>query len=314
MPIVPSRSREIQERVAELASTSPGVRESAIARLTLLGERAVQPLIETLRAGSPVARLGAIKVLEQLNAPRALPALLGQLTAVESEIVAAAAAAIAGLGGAKAVGPLSKALGHEDAQARAAAADALAKLFATGVEEALEPLVGTLLDGKADERLRRIAERALSRLPARELRAIRARINNSPPAPLPPTATITSLHRELQGVSDTAAAIRLHQALAERGSRIALYDLRERLEARPAKSAEALLDIAARIGDASLVASIVSLAADRTALTAACADALAAIVSREKLRRTHRLVKAVRPEHRAILDGLWSRAARKPRP
>jgi len=299
--------------VAELASASPGVRESAIARLTLLGERAVQALLETLRSGSPVPRLGAIKVLEQLRAPRALPALLGQLGASEGEIVAAAAAAIVGLGSAKAVAPLSTALNHANSEARAAAADALAKLFAAGVEEALEPLVETLLGHKADERLRRIAERALSRLPARELRTIRARLNDAPSAPLPGTTT-TALHRELQGVTDAAAAVRLHQALAERGSRIALYDLRERLDARPAKAAEPLLEVAARIGDASLVASIAALAADRTALTGACAEALAAIVSREKLRKTHRGVKAVRPEHRRILDGLWSRAARKPRP
>ncbi len=340
MPIVPSRSREIQERLAELGSARPASRDSAIARLTLLGERAVEPLLETLRLGSPVARMGAIKVLEQLRPARALPALLAQLSAGEGEIVAAAAGAIAALGSAKAVVPLSKALSHEDAEAKAAVASALAKLFTSGVEEALEPLVRTLLDGRADERLRLIAERALSRLPGRELRAIRARLGGagrrrpsrptsgapklpSEPAPdvdallaaLPKgAAAVTALHRALETVTDASAAVRLHQALAQRGSRIALYALRESLEARPPRAAAALLEVAAQIGDASLVASIVALAADRTALTGPCADALAAIVSREKLRKTHRGVKAVRPEHRKILDGLWSRAARKARP
>lgn len=319
MPIVPSRSREIEARLAELASTAPAARDSAIARLTLLGERAVGPLVETLRLGSPLARLGALKVLEQLRSPRALPALLEQLGVGEGDLAAAAAGAIAALGGAKAIAPLSKALTHKDAEARAAAADALAKLFASGIEEALEPLVETLLDGKADERLRRTAERALSRLPARELRAIRARLSEagrSRPAPdlealvaaLPKGAAVTVLHRALAGLVDAGAAARLHQALAERGSRIALYDLRERLDARPARLAETLLQVAARIGDASLLPSIVALAADRTALTGPCVEALAAIVRREKLRKTHRLVKAVRQEHRKLLDGMWARA------
>ncbi len=344
MPIVPSRSREIQERLAELGSASAATRDSAAARLTLLGERSVAPLIESLRRSSPLARLGAIKVLGRLRAPRALPALLEQLGDREGRLVAAAAGAIATLGGASAVAALSRVLSHGEAEARAGAARALAKLFVGGVEEALEPLVTTLLDAKADEPLRRTADKALSRLPPRELHAIRARLAEAadeiarngraggadaaarrrfPGTPdidallaSPPrgAAAVPALHRALSGLKDAEAASRLHRALAERGSRIALYDLRERLEARPARAAEALLEIAGRIGDASLLAAIVALAVDRTALTGPCADALAAIVSRERLRKTQRLVKTVRPEHRKVLDGLWARAMRRAGP
>ncbi len=339
MPIVPSRSREIEARLTELASTAPAARDSAIARLTLLGERAVGPLVEVLRLGSPVARLGAIKVLEQLRSPRALPGLIAQLADGDGKLVSAAAVAIATLRDAKAVAPLVRALTHQDPAARAGAASALASLLSSNVDEALEPLLETLLDPNADERLRGVAGQALSHLPARELRALRARVAEAAderrrpaeaagvppkrrrqPAPdvsgllasLPRgAAALTALHRALQATSDAGAAARLHQALAERGSRIALYDLRERLDARPARAAEALLEAAARIGDASLVPSIVALAADRTALTGPCADALAAIVSREKLRKSHHFVKAVPQAHRKLLDGLWSRAMRR---
>ena len=49
MPIVPSRSRQIQELVAALAAASAAERESAEARLRLLGARAVLPLVAALR-------------------------------------------------------------------------------------------------------------------------------------------------------------------------------------------------------------------------------------------------------------------------
>ena len=65
-----------------------------------------------------------------------------------------------------------------------------------------------------------------------------------------------------------------------------------------------------RVGDASFVAAIARLAHDAPAHTEACVGALAAIVRRERLKKTHRLVKAVRAEHRAVLDGLWAKAGR----
>jgi len=113
-----------------------------------------------------------------------------------------------------------------------------------------------------------------------------------------------------------AAALRartaLHEALAALDSRAALYDLREALESRPAMPA--LLRAAGRVGDASVVPALARAVAEDPALLEPCADALAAIVAREKLRRTGAALKAVRPEHRPAFDLLWARAkARTPR-
>ena len=100
----------------------------------------------------------------------------------------------------------------------------------------------------------------------------------------------------------------IHEALAALDSRVALYDLRETIEARPRAVMPALLRAASRIGDASVVPALARVVAEDTALLDGCADALAAIVARERLRRTSAALKAVRPEHRTAFDLLWERA------
>ena len=127
---------------------------------------------------------------------------------------------------------------------------------------------------------------------------------------------IPELVRALEGLGPlrgaSAASLRaraaLHEALAALDSRVALYDLREALEARPRAVLPALLRAAARIGDASVVPALARAVAEETALLDACAEALAAIVEREKLRKTSAAVKAVRPEHRTAFSLLWERA------
>jgi len=106
----------------------------------------------------------------------------------------------------------------------------------------------------------------------------------------------------------------LHEALAALGSRVALFDLRESIAAHPRAAMPALLRAASRIGDASLAPALARAVAEDEALLDACAGTLAAIVARERLRRTSAALKSVRPEHRAALDLLWERARRKAPP
>ena len=103
---------------------------------------------------------------------------------------------------------------------------------------------------------------------------------------------------------------RLHVALAARDSRIALFDLREMLRARPVRALDSLLAAAARVGDDTVVPALVGLAAEGPALLEACAEPFAAITRRTKLRRTSAAFKSVRPQHRPALDALWERAGR----
>jgi hypothetical protein len=109
-------------------------------------------------------------------------------------------------------------------------------------------------------------------------------------------------------VTSLRARAALHEGLAALESRVALHDLREAIGAHPRAVMPALLGAAGRVGDASVVPSLARAVAEDAALLDGCARALAAIVARERLRRTSAVFKAVRPEHRAALDLLWERA------
>jgi hypothetical protein len=100
----------------------------------------------------------------------------------------------------------------------------------------------------------------------------------------------------------------LHEALAALGSRVALFDLRETIAAHPRAAMPALLRAASRIGDTSLVPALARAAAEDATLLDECAGALAAIVARERLRKSSAALRSVRPEHRAALELLWERA------
>ena len=106
----------------------------------------------------------------------------------------------------------------------------------------------------------------------------------------------------------------IHEALAALDSRVALYDLREAIATRPQTVMPALLRVAGRVGDGSLVPVLARAVAEETAWLDACAEALAAIVAREKLRKTSAACRSVRPEDRSAFLLLWEAAiAGRPR-
>lgn len=345
MPIVPSRSRQIQELVAALAAASAAERESAEARLRLLGARAVLPLVAALQASDPATRKGALHVLERLEDARARSAVLGAAADPDASVAHAAVVALARRTDADAVRAEERALRHADASVRREAARGLAAAFAAGSVEATESVLSLLEDREAEEGLRLIALEAVARLPDGERRGVLRRLGTlegelarrvaalrgeAPPqvrllaeialevdaAPAGPES-VPRLHDALRRLAALPAGeawalrLRVHRELVARESRIALYDLREMLEQRPAGDAEAVLDLVGRIGDASFVPALARLAHEAPAHTAACVEALAALLHRERFKKTHRAVKAVRPEHRAELDGLWARAEKR---
>jgi HEAT repeat protein len=108
---------------------------------------------------------------------------------------------------------------------------------------------------------------------------------------------------------------RIHVALAALDSRLALFDLREMLRARPVRALPSLLDAAAKVGDASVALALAALAAEGASLLDLCAPPFAAIVRRHRLRASHASFKSARPEHREALRQLFERAeATKPGP
>lgn len=330
--------------MAALAAPGAAERDSAVARLELIGSRAILALVDTLRTGSENAREGAVLVLGRSDDPRARKAVLAAVADAAASVAGHAVAILARRPDAAAARALAAGLRHTDAGVRRAAAKALAAAFAFGVAEATEPVVDLLLDERTDEDSRLAALEAVAGLPSRQRRPLLARVEGATgslgrrlaalrgeAAPearrvaeiaagldqLPSGAkAVPALHERLKRIAEVPADVegawelrlRLHRELAGRDSRIALYDLREMLEHRPPRDVSLLLDLAARLGDASFVPALAALAHDAPKATDGCVAALAALMQRERLNKSHRSVKAVPARHRAALDALWHKA------
>jgi hypothetical protein len=100
----------------------------------------------------------------------------------------------------------------------------------------------------------------------------------------------------------------VHAALAALDSRIALFDLRQMLVTPAPRALPLLLRAAAAIGDGSLVPPLARLSNERPDTLEACAHAFAAIVRRERLRRTSAPLRTVRAQDRPVLEVLWEKA------
>jgi hypothetical protein len=107
----------------------------------------------------------------------------------------------------------------------------------------------------------------------------------------------------------TAARAAVHVALANRGSRLALYDLRESLQASVPLPIEFVPALAA-VGDASCLEAIAGAHArtKQSAWRNELAGAFQAIVAREKLTRRHAAVKKIAHRSARTLAELWPRA------
>jgi hypothetical protein len=203
-------------------------------------------------------------------------------------------------------------------EAASAPKDAFLSLFGRPVGSGREGVerVSEALDRLKPEdasRLERELERTSDPASVRLLADALARIGGTSSIPVLGRALERLSQPEDDEQAQAARAVakgRLHLALAARDSRIALFDLREMLQARPVRALHPLLQAAARVGDATLVPALAALVAESPALLDACAEAFEAIVRRAKLRRTSAVMKSVRPSHRAALEALWACAGR----
>lgn len=343
MPIVASRSGDIQSLIAQLGDPRGARRDSAVARLTLLGARALPPLLASLPAAAAVARLGTLNVLASLHDSKALPAVLPLLDDPDERVACLAAEVAASLPDPRAIGPLSRALASSRPSLRRAAASALVALHAAGVVEALAPLLERLLDEREEAILRGLALDAVFLLRPRQRKPILERLGEPAnpelarriarlrhPLPAEPEAenadmtapegpaAILRLRRLIDELGERVAAgepagriaeakARAHLALAALGSRIAVHDLREMLEARPCLAAAKLLEAAKLLADPTLLPCVVGLAAESPAHFDACTAVFATVVTRGKLRRNSRALKPVKSRHQPALERLWRR-------
>jgi hypothetical protein len=255
MPITPSSSTEVRALIAALSSADEVKRESAVARLAIMGPRAVDRLVAAYASADRDTRLMILRVAESIGDARTLAISLSAMNEGGDLAVAAAGALRTLLNG-----PVE-----------------------TAATRALDGLVASALDGSAERRVRMAAFEALQEMPA-DIRnrvaqalgadadpAVQAGIADVPRgaaaadavwqdavdgqlpedpaafreavrtrAAAAPLNTLQKLvdavrAREAESASpartDAWRHIRggLHQALALRGSRVAVYDLRETL-------------------------------------------------------------------------------------
>jgi hypothetical protein len=327
MPIVPSRAGEIKELIVALGDGRAARRDAALAKLTLIGARCVPQAIAALKSRTAAVRVGALATLERVASPRVVPEIAPVLADADDSVAARAAQALAVLGGAPAAKALRRVLRSPRLAVALAAAEGLIRLQDHGVGEALEPLLGILFDEDAQDDVRLVAFASLARLPRSERAPLLKRLSGTRSIrlaraaggqPLPKgVAAIPNLHHEIERLREASdhsmtpsardeSRAHLHLALARLDSRIALYDLREMLEARPLRSAGELLEAAQLIGDKSLVPPLARLASEEPGLVDLCIAAFGAIVRRESLGRKSAVTRGVRPEHRAAFDRLWT--------
>jgi hypothetical protein len=338
VPVKASSARQVGALTADLASDRADAREAAIARLTLLGGRAVDQLLLLLAsAASPTAQTAALQALGAIADARALDRVIEAIDARDPTVASAAASAarvfLRGPRGATVVDRLTRAvldLGRDEG-VRLAALRALADLE----RRTIDPLLDTLRHDPSEviraaaklspvvdpsEVVRRAADRGLPDEPD-ELSEALTRAGAS--VALPVLLRVIERVRDLEASEPTSrraewikVRARAHVTLAARGSRIALYDLRESIEASASPLPVEFLSALSTSGDASCLEAVAAAYARATLLTGQAGDlwwrehlaeVFRTIVKRERLTRRHTVVKKIAKRWGGALEELWPR-------
>ena len=346
MVIRRSAAADVRALVERLVGNDPLEREAASARLAILGTRAVATLTRAVSAcGSTEGCVAILRTLEAIHDARAVAPALRLADSSDSEIATAA------------VGVLRRFLRSSDAALANAAFSRLTAVtldstrpepVRTAALEALSDLpqettaqVVAQLREDPSARFRRIAANPAqsTRLPL-TLAEAAAAARCPDPAALRALVTVEGASVPLgvlgrlidvlraREASESAPARRtewqaaraaVHQALAARGSRLALYDLRETLAAVPGPLPVGFMAALDAIGDASCLDDLAAAyVRARRARDAWWIEHLAAvfttIVRRERLTRRSPAVRRVTSKWPQAAADLLSRPSRTRRP
>jgi HEAT repeat protein len=337
VPIRASAARQIETLISDLGSERADVREAAIARLTLVGGRAVDRLLVLLNSSAPAgSRMAALRILEAIADPRALDPMLEAIDTPDAEVAAAAAAAarvfLTGRRGAAAVDRLMRAAMDtaREERVRVAAVRALGDLSPATIAPLLEALRGDPSEAVRAATRRKAAADPIGVITAAADRALpddpgelaEAVAQAAGDVSLPVLLRVIERVREHESAEPTAARSewtrvrgRAHAALAARGSRMALYDLRESLADATSPLPVEFLAALSTAGDASCLDAIAAAYAHASGPARQnddrwwpdrLADAFRVIVKREGLTRRHALVKRIEKRWGSALGSLWS--------
>lgn len=343
MAIRPSSSREIDTLVGDLVSGSSSRREAAVARLTVIGSRAVERLI-ALAGGDASAdsRAAAFRTLEAIADARAVDVCVRGVASPDSAVASAAIGTgrvlMRGPRGASIVDAITTVAINEDRpdEIRVTALRALMDLERSTVAPLLDRLASDPSARVRNEVTRKPVSRgrhdtvepaeALARA-AQDLpddpRLVQTLITSAADtAPLPLLLSIVERIRDREPTVPTAqqmgwmtARAAAHHALAKRGSRIALYDLRESLDAAHAPLPVEFVSALSEIGDASCLESVAGAYARMSEAGAMrddwwrrhLAEAFRTIVARERITRRNAALKRIDKRWPAAVDAILNR-------
>jgi hypothetical protein len=328
-----SASLEVRRLIGDLEGADAVKRDAARARLAVIGTRAVRQLLEHLDGAAPDSALALIGALEAIPDARAVDPIVEALDHQDGRVRLAAIRSVRTL---LTLPEGTRALDRLTAIALDATRTGAERAAAVGVLGSLPPrTVGPLLDRLKTDRspeVRGAVERIglqsedpvgeledsadgwLARDPAAVLHLVAQAGDKAP---------LSTLHRLIEktrsreadgrrGLRRDWASVRaaLHLALARRGSRVALYDLREAFEAaRDPLPADALAAMTL-IGDATCLEPLaVAYAAahdlsDTEHWRRDLGAAFKAIVEREGLTRRHSALRRMRARFRNELAQL----------
>ena len=260
-----------------LTGPDPVERDTASARLAIVGPRAVETLLKALEHDMPaLARAAVLRVLEAIRDPRAVSAAAAAVDDPNEEVALAAIGAMRSFlrwSDARVANAVFERLtsvvldSTREAPVRTAALEALSDVPGEAVREILQQLESDPLpDVRAlaarpgsvgrPQTLAQIA--ATNRCPdPRELRATIAEEGGR--VPLNVLGQLLNTIRDREAAETTtprrtewqACRAAIHQALAARGSRLGVYDLRETLASVPGPLPVGFVAALDEVGDAS---------------------------------------------------------------
>jgi hypothetical protein len=341
MSILPSSAADVDRLIRELGSDDVLRRETAAARLSVIGARAVEKLsrVAADTRVTPAARAASLQVLEAIGDPRCLTIAVRVAETDPDDAIRDAAIAVIGSiarGKERAAmtafewltsTALDASLRAERRLAAVSALNGFSERQLAPVYSALrhdsDPLVSAraIRQSVADSiSLERLVEENAAVAPTLVSAVVRDEANAAKVTVL---RRLVDVLRERERKSEGPVKVewmsvrgQVHQVLAERGSRLALYDLRESLDRASKPLPVGFLSAAAAIGDASCLAPLAGAwvaapATDRW-WSDHLADAFRSIVKREELtRRDPKLVRILEKWPKAGV--LVAAAPRKPR-
>jgi len=175
------RANEISGLVARLGSRRQIDVDAAIARLSVIGPRAVEALIEGLDDDETHVRRHAMRLLAMIRDPRGREPLEAMLLDTDPKLRDSAARCLARFPSRESVAALERMLRREkNPEVRVAAVESLSEMFGAGEEAALAPVLAVLLDPDEGFAPRRAGFAVLPRLSAAQRRGLLRRLEQDP--------------------------------------------------------------------------------------------------------------------------------------